>query len=632
MILFSVTALLCTACEVLGPEIIEQASQQPGGSKHLVKMIASPIPYADATKTTMTVNASGLQFNWSSGDKAGVYSSAGGFTLFSLTGGAGTNTATFDGSGFDLTDGASYYAFYPYNGMATDNTAIPLDYSSQTITADNDIVSPLTKDYMWAGATAAGGTASFAFNHVGSFVRLQMSGFPQGYSVSKVQIIPMYHPIVDKATFDITSENNYVASPSPAITATESVLCREITATSAVVPESGTSTLWAMMAPQDFSDDAFAVVATVSGIQCSARLSGTNQKAGKAYQWNVAPVVPTLIPNIGFSDVQVKDQVEMSVTPGNYSGITYLQPGTVSGTYKFAVVDDKLGGGGIVFFTIPISSDGEVDGANIVLETPAGTTGESVRDNEDIVAVGTDLWVAAEDQSIRKYAVADGAGGTVQFTIPADMQTSCITPNAGFEALAYNAATGKFWTTTELPLKKDTFLPRLHRLQRFDADGQPDARYLYQMDEPTKSAAEAAAAKSYVFGIPAITALDDGRLFVLEREVYVPSSLSQIVSDTFAKVKIYVVDPLHDEAGILRKSLLTAFQTGVEDIVVTSYNPPAGYISASLANYEGMCLGPDFGDYHSLILIADSQGGSPQSYMSMSMNLTKEWIKVILFK
>lgn len=639
MILFSVAAFLCAACEALGPEIIEQAGQQPGGPKHLVKMIASPIPYADATKTTMAVNASGLQFNWSSGDKASVYSSTeDDFALFSLTGGEGSNSASFNCGTFTLTPGASYYAFYPNNGTIPSKTAIPLDFSSQSVTGDNDIVSPMTKDYMWAKATASGGTASFAFNHIGSFVRLQMSGLPEDGAVTNLQLIPLSTPLVETATFDITSR---------AINPVTTTPYRNITTTEVTVPAGGTSTVWSVMAPQDFSSDAFAIVATVGVSQYSARMAGLNQQAGKAYQWNVTPVTSTSAPAHGFT-VTAKDQVEMvvplysssetSMKSGNYSGITYLDK--VSGKYTFAVVDDKLEGG-IVFLSIPITDAGVVDGTNIerIVPSPSPTTST---DNEDIVKVGNYLWVAAEgDQSIRKYSATDAANQDEAFMIPADIGISAITSNAGFEALAYAPAKGKFWTTTELPLQKDTFLPRLHRLQRFDANGQPDARYFYQMDEPSKSAAEAAAAKSYVFGIPAMVALDDGRLLVMEREVYVPNvavtlditdeQISTIKSETFSKVKIFVVSPDTDPAGILRKSLLYQFQTGVEDVDMEHFS-----YSASLANYEGMCLGPALDGKNSLILIADSQGGSPTTVTvlghPMTMKLTKEWIKVILFK
>ena len=72
---------------------------------------------------------------------------------------------------------------------------------------------------------------------------------------------------------------------------------------------------------------------------------------------------------------------------------------------------------------------------------------------------------------------------------------------------------------------------------------------------------------------------------------------------------IYVVDPVNDTAGLLRKSLLCTFTTG----------------ALNLANFEGMCLGPVLPDgRRTLVLIADSQKGSG--------GLTNEYVKVILFR
>ena len=73
--------------------------------------------------------------------------------------------------------------------------------------------------------------------------------------------------------------------------------------------------------------------------------------------------------------------------------------------------------------------------------------------------------------------------------------------------------------------------------------------------------------------------------------------------------KLYVVDPVHDNAGILRKSLLTTITTGLLD----------------LANYEGMCLGPVLPDGgRVLILVADSQAGYK--------GILRDWFKTIVLK
>ena len=334
-----------------------------------VWMTVPPILFDDPTKVSMSVDEStGLSFLWSEGDKAGVYpDEVTGLSLYQLTVGSGTSSATFDGGGFSLTDGKKYYAFYPYNGNATTKTALPLNFGGQVATADNDMASPMTRDYLWAEAVSDAGNASFQFAHIGSFVRLRLDGLTPGQQISKVQLIPMYGNLTDAATFDITSHT---------LTETAATPSRDI-ATTVTVPDGGMSTIWAMMTPQDFSADHFAVAATIDGNLYSARLAGKNQQAGKAYRWNVTPLAASSAPTLDLSATE-RPQVQMtSVEAGEYSGITYLGPNGEN-IYRFAVVNDKLNGGGILFFDIPIAVGGTVDGSGITVTVPEGTSGSSV--------------------------------------------------------------------------------------------------------------------------------------------------------------------------------------------------------------------------------------------------------------
>ena len=105
-----------------------------------------------------------------------------------------------------------------------------------------------------------------------------------------------------------------------------------------------------------------------------------------------------------------------------------------------------------------------------------------------------------------------------------------------------------------------------------------------------------------------MTVLEDGRLAVMEREVYGPKGGFLALLGSFTLTSIYLVDPLHDKGEVLRKTLLTQFFT-------SAFN---------LANFEGMCLGPKLADGRQpLLLIADSQDGYN--------GLTDEYIRVILY-
>ena len=292
-------------------------------------------------------------------------------------------------------------------------------------------------------------------------------------------------------------------------------------------------------------------------------------------------------------------QTRLDVPAGQYSGISFVRAN------QFVVVDDKARGGGIQSFVVQLDSLGYLETV-LSSELRANNSGEKGLDNEDIVyASGRHtLFVASEaTQTIREYNLSGKPTGA-SLAIPGEFGVSCITPNRGFESLGYNEATGLFWTTTEVPLIADS----LYRFQSFSAETlEPAEQFLYTADQPAVEQSLTASARAYVFGIPAITALDDGRLLVMEREVYVPQGgLGTLLTDSFTAVSIFEVDPLRCKAPVLEKKLLLSFRTG----------------ALNLANFEGMCLGPVLPDgTQTLLLIADSQNGA--------YGLVGEYIKVI---
>lgn len=599
------TMLLMVSCQALDTE--SEIAKAEKGSENVkvqgVQMTVPEIPFETvATRTAMAVDdVDGLSFTWSDGDATGVYSTTDGFARFNLVTGDGLANATFDGGGFSLTDGSTYYAFFPYEMSASDKTVIPLTFSGQSVTTDNDMVSPMSKDYMWASAVSDEGNAAFSFSHIGAFLRMRIT-LPEGTDIDKVALMPMYGEVPQTMTFDITSNT-------PSVSTSSTVM--EMTTTGVTVPSSGSATVWAVMPPQSFSTDQFAVQVTSGTDVYSARTAGKTFKAGKAYRWELSPVNVESDPGYGFSTVAETGfaDVTASVGSGEYSGITYI-----SGT-QYAVVHDKLNGGGIVLYNITINDDGTV--GDVSKSIPTGTSSSAVTDmdNEGIAYVpgspGT-LFVSAEaDQSIKEYDLEGNPTGR-SLTIPVDMAVGKISSNKGFESLTYNATTELFWTTTESELTKDAAMPGLLRLQSFGNDLKVASRYLYQMDAPSKTSEEATAASSYVFGVPALAALDDGRIIVLEREVFVASgNVVEKATNSFTTMKLYVVNPSADGSGILRKTLLKSFST----------QP----LSANFANYEGMCVGPTLSDgSKTLVLIPDSQNGSG--------GLTQEYVKVITFK
>ena len=127
----------------------------------------------------------------------------------------------------------------------------------------------------------------------------------------------------------------------------------------------------------------------------------------------------------------------------------------------------------------------------------------------------------------------------------------------------------------------------------------------------------------YAYGVPELTALPDGRLLVLEREV----NISERYLRSEVVCKLFVVNPAEgwqidsstnlkqlDRNKFLVKTLLARF--------VTKLNP----LRYTLANYEGMCLGRTLADgRQTLLLINDSQGRMGKGGISL-----KDYLKVLV--
>ena len=116
------------------------------------------------------------------------------------------------------------------------------------------------------------------------------------------------------------------------------------------------------------------------------------------------------------------------------SGITPVKQD--GGSYIFAVVSDKAHGPGIFFLSLNLRGDGTVEGTGLYpLEGTVSST--EVRDPEGIVRIGDMFWVSGEDQRIVEYDAMGYPTGR-ELAIPAEFKKDSISPNLGFESLAYD--------------------------------------------------------------------------------------------------------------------------------------------------------------------------------------------------
>jgi len=318
--------------------------------------------------------------------------------------------------------------------------------------------------------------------------------------------------------------------------------------------------------------------------------------------WTILVLAPMML---SAQEVTVLKQRKFpkTVSAGNYSGITWL------GGTSYAVANDKSPTAG--FYLMTIETDSITGELLSVREDTFLTSGQSNRDEEGIcyVPYSQTVFVSGEeDQEILEYNLQGRLTGR-KLSIPEVFKSAYS--NGGFEALTYQAQTHRFWTTSEFTLKVDGQKPTIERkignrlrLQSFGDDLQPKEQYWYETDS---TAIKKKKGRS-ILGVSGLSALDDGRIVVLEREMYFPKK--QIGS--YCLVKLYMVNPSHQQPGeMLNKTLLTEFRTKMN---LTRRN---------FANYEGICVGPKLADGRQLlVLICDSQ--------DQYRGVMKDWFKTVI--
>ncbi len=294
---------------------------------------------------------------------------------------------------------------------------------------------------------------------------------------------------------------------------------------------------------------------------------------------------------------------KQTVPAGNYSGITFL------GGDSYVLVNDKSETSGFHLMTITIDSlSGDI--LSVSDDRFVSSKGPN-RDEEGVCYFPPQntLFICAEaDEQINEYDMEGRATGR-QLAVPEVFKTAHKA--FGLEALTYNAATHRFWTTTENTLKEDGERPTLSnrlknrlRLQSFDDRLQACEQYWYETDSTLVTKKKGV---SYL-GVSGLAALDDGRIIVLEREIY----LAKKKIGSFVHVKLYVVNPSSQQPGeVLQKTLLVEFRTKMN---LTNHR---------FANYEGICVGPRLADGRQvLVMVADSQ--------NQHKGILRDWFRTVV--
>ena len=302
------------------------------------------------------------------------------------------------------------------------------------------------------------------------------------------------------------------------------------------------------------------------------------------------------------------------IPAGNYSGITHI------GGNDYAVVSDKSENDGFFIINIDIDSiTGEISDAKV-----KGFLGDSISggDCEGIAyrASSSTFFIAKEAKaSIVEY---DSKGKLTGRSL--DLPTVYKHGNGayGLESLAYDGQNKLFWTINESTLPEDgkqatstNSVRNILRLQSFNDSLQPQMQYAYMMDAPTAHSKSS----EYAMGVSELATVGNGCLLVLEREFYVP----KIKLGAFVTCKLYEIKP--ETAYSIQGNVINDSTMFLPKRLVHSFTTKLKLFDRSLANYEGMCLGPTLADGNKvLILVSDSQNGY--------RGVLKDWFKTLVLR
>lgn len=282
-----------------------------------------------------------------------------------------------------------------------------------------------------------------------------------------------------------------------------------------------------------------------------------------------------------------------TIPAGDYSGIAWL------GGDHYAVVSDKTDSDGFFLFEIKVDREtGEITSAR---NEGFRSSDQPARDEEGIAydSLRQRIWISGEgDNQIREYTTDGRLTGRV---VPQPPVYAHMPGNEGLEALSFDAMSRTLWTCNEtMPVTITAFDDSLHAVHQ----------YPYTLDEAEGNATKA---RNYAHGIGTLTALPDGTLLILEREFFVPASKL----GAWVSCKLYHYTPP-----------ATGAEPSGKKTLLTSWRTTLSLFGRSLANYEGMCLGPQLNDgSRVLLLVADSQhrhGGVLRDWIrSIKINLNR---------
>lgn len=173
LISLSLLSLVFSCAEKAVPEVqgLEPVEQ---GEYESVTMVIPPISFDDEVPMTkINLDLGSLKYLWAEKDSVGIFPDLGSQIYFSMAEGVGQSVATFDGGGWALKRGSSYYSYFPFVAdYYIDKEAIPVNFKGQVQDGNGNLTSASLGNhcFMVAKGEADESTGNLMF----TYERLQM--------------------------------------------------------------------------------------------------------------------------------------------------------------------------------------------------------------------------------------------------------------------------------------------------------------------------------------------------------------------------------------------------------------------------------------------------------------------------
>ena len=157
-------ALPAALCIISSCAKVEDDSESSYFDNNGVYGYISPAVNEDEPDTKATVRADDLWLSFAVGDRINIWSNSGTTLLYKVVAVNDNGRAKFEGGGFDLTDGETYYSSFPLiRSTADDFNSVTVTYEGQVQQADNDANHLANYAYSYATATCNNHSASFTY-------------------------------------------------------------------------------------------------------------------------------------------------------------------------------------------------------------------------------------------------------------------------------------------------------------------------------------------------------------------------------------------------------------------------------------------------------------------------------------